>query len=169
MNSLIRIFLFCPVPENQKPMNEFLSFQENFLNKWIRGSKQKYKKNLLNLYILDFFLNLFLFFPFQNFKGYNSILPFFFLINFYTLIIFFFLFFIFFVRWILLENRFKNARLFYEEGSWYDSQIWEKPFFLIKNDRLLTTQKIQPILQKISKSTIFLFYLVLFLELILSF
>jgi hypothetical protein len=46
----------------------------------------------------------------------------------------------------------QSAFLFYEEASWYDGQIWEKPFFLIKNDKLISTQKIEPILEEIIKS-----------------
>jgi hypothetical protein len=83
--------------------------------------------------------------------------------------IIFLLSFLLFLHWKEIQNRFFEARIFYEEGSWYDGQIWEKPFLLIKNDRLLATQKIHPILQKISKT--FLFTSISFLTwlLILSF
>jgi len=46
------------------------------------------------------------------------------------------------IRWITINQKFQNSRLIYEEASWYDGQIWEKPFFLIKNDKLISTQKI---------------------------
>ena len=57
-----------------------------------------------------------------------------------------------------MKNRFLEARIFYEEGSWYDGQIWEKPFLLIKNDRLLVSQKIDPIIQRISRTILVIFY-----------
>ena len=47
-----------------------------------------------------------------------------------------------FSRWSQLLKRLRNSRLFYEEGSWYDGQYWEKPLELIKNDKLLTSQKL---------------------------
>jgi hypothetical protein len=56
------------------------------------------------------------------------------------------------IRWITINQKFQNSRLIYEEASWYDGQIWEKPFFLIKNDKLISTQKIEPILEDIIKS-----------------
>ena len=169
MNSLLRIFLFCPVPENQKPLNELIIFQENFFNKNLCISIEKYKKNLVFSYLFFFFLNFLFFLPFQNLKNQESAFSFFFFLNFSTLSFFFFFFFLFFIRWIILENRLKNSRLFYEEGSWYDGQIWEKPFFLIKNDRLLTTQKIQPIVQRISKTSLFLFYIIFLFSIPLNF
>jgi hypothetical protein len=44
-----------------------------------------------------------------------------------------------FARWKQVEIRLSKSRLFYEEASWYDGQIWEKLFYF-KNDKLLSTQ-----------------------------
>jgi hypothetical protein len=33
------------------------------------------------------------------------------------------------------KKKFLQVKLVYEEGSWYDGQIWEKPILLLKNDR----------------------------------
>jgi hypothetical protein len=73
-----------------------------------------------------------------------------------------------FARWKQVEIRLSKSRLFYEEASWYDGQIWEKPFFF-KNDKLLSTQKIQPILQRILRTLLTLFVGILFLSLLLLF
>jgi hypothetical protein len=56
-----------------------------------------------------------------------------------------------FARWKQVEIRLSKSRLFYEEASWYDGQIWENLFYF-KNDKLLSTQKIQPILQRILRT-----------------
>ena len=40
MNSNIKIFLLCPVPEDQKPINEYLQLTENSLTKWVTFSTQ---------------------------------------------------------------------------------------------------------------------------------
>jgi hypothetical protein len=63
-------------------------------------------------------------------------------------------------RWKDIQLHFNKSRVFYEEASWFDGQIWEKPFFLIKNDKLISTQKIQPILQRL----LITLWLVVFLE-----
>ena len=70
----------------------------------------------------------------------------------------------FYLNWYQIKNRFEMSRLVYEESSWYDSQVWEKPFLLIKNDKLLKTQKIQPILQRLSRIIIIFFIFNIFLE-----
>lgn len=130
----IRIFLFCPVPESQKPLNEFLIFQENSLFQWLTLTKKQYLTRLISLFIFTFF---------------NGILAFFFPLFstfFFSQIFICFLFFwIAFFRWNQLQIKFEQSRLFYEEGSWYDGQIWEKPLALIKNERFLTSQIIQPL------------------------
>ena len=64
----------------------------------------------------------------------------------------FFLILLIFSRWKQIEKDFNEPRLFYEEASWYDGQIWEKPFSILKNDKLISTQKIKPILERISRT-----------------
>jgi hypothetical protein len=78
------------------------------------------------------------------------------------------LFFSFFLSWYQIKQRFDISRLFYEESSWYDSQIWEKPFLLIKNDKLLKSQKIQPITQRLSRIVFIFFFFNILLEICLQ-
>jgi hypothetical protein len=68
-----------------------------------------------------------------------------------------------------LQKRFQESRIIYEEGSWYDSQIWEKPFLLIKNDKLIETQKIEPIIQEIFRKFLTITYINIFVLLIFFF
>ena len=82
----IKIFLLCPIPEEQKPISDYIQYRNS---------------------LGDSFFNPFLFF-----------------------------------RWKEIQKRLKEPTVFYEEGSWYDGQIWEKPFSVIKNDRLLSIQKV---------------------------
>lgn len=152
MNRNIRIFLFCPIPENQKPMSEFLLFKENSFFSWTSFSTKKYQQKFI---FFSFCLTIFSFFLFLPFFSFQVFFPFFF--SFFLL---FFFFFNLFFRCFQLQNRLENSRLFYEEGSWYDGQIWEKPLSLIKNERLVSTQKIQPIVQRITFS--FPFFLIFF-------
>lgn len=82
----IKIFLLCPIPEEQKPISDYIQYRNTLGHS---------------------FFNPFLFF-----------------------------------RWKEIQKRLKEPTVFYEEGSWYDGQIWEKPFSVIKNDRLLSIQKV---------------------------
>ena len=152
----IKTFLLCPVPDDQKPINEYLNLKENKFLNWGNLNTNKNKKFLGTI-----FLTFFSFFSINQFQPFSFAT--FFEILFNTLIIIQFFLFVILIRWITINQKFQNSRLIYEEASWYDGQIWEKPFFLIKNDKLISTQKIEPILEEIIKSffiSLFLLFLV---------
>jgi len=152
----IKTFLLCPVPDDQKPINEYLNLKENKFLNWGNLDTNKNKKFLGTI-----FLTFFSFFSINQFQTFSFAT--FFEILFNTLIIIQFFLFVILIRWITINQKFQNSRLIYEEASWYDGQIWEKPFFLIKNDKLISTQKIEPILEEIIKSffiSLFLLFLV---------
>jgi hypothetical protein len=162
----IKIFLLCPIPEDQKPINEYIDFKENILTNWTKFSQKKYIKNL--------FLTSLFFFTIFSFFSFNELLIFVKNNLFYWLLIkcllsflsvFFYLNFILF-RWITINKKFQTPRIIYEEASWYDGQIWNKPFFLIKNDKLLSTQKIDPIIQRLIRTNLICLFILIGLLLI---
>ena len=150
MNLNIKIFLLCPIPDDQKPINEYINLKENdFTNLMLLSKKNYFSKIFIN-FLIGFVLATpltFLFSVNSQLFLYNS---------FYSTSFLILNFFINLSRWSQLLKRFRSSRLFYEEGSWYDGQYWEKPLELIKNDKLLTSQKIKPILKRIIKTLIVL-------------
>ena len=162
MSTNIKIFLLCPIPDGQKPINEYITYKYNFLSNLINSPTKE--KKFLKFYFFIFGL----FFPFSflyDFKTFSIslVIENFFLTN--LIILFFYS--INFIKWKNLEKRFQESRIIYEEGSWYDSQIWEKPFLLIKNDKIIANQKIKPILQDFSRTILRFTYFNLFLLIIL--
>ena len=155
----IKTFLLCPVPDDQKPINEYLNLKENKFLNWGSLNSNKNKKFLGTVFLtfFSFFsINEFQFFSFKSF--FEILFNTFIVIQFFLLVIL--------IRWTTINQKFQNSRLIYEEASWYDGQIWEKPFFLIKNDKLISTQKIEPILEEILKNFfICLFFLFLVFQL----
>ena len=146
MNFNIKLFLLCPIPDDQKPINQYFSLKENILFNILGINKTNYFYKILINYILFFILIT----PFTFlFKLNKEIFLFNSLFSINILLIFFI---INFVLWLQLLNQFRNARLFYEEASWYDGQFWEKPIELIKNDKLIIQQKIKPIIKRIIKA-----------------
>ncbi len=145
MNSTIQIFLLCPIPNSQKPITEYIELQENFLGNWTILSNKKYN---LRVFLLFFFF--FLIKNSQSLFSFSNIL----VTLFFHLVFLFPLF-----RWLTINRLFQNSRLFYEEASWYDGQIWEKPLILIKNEKLLSRQKIEPIIQRILHTYYFFFFI----------
>jgi hypothetical protein len=55
-------------------------------------------------------------------------------------------FLLFVFPWLQVWKSLSSSHLFYEEASWFDTQIWEKNFFLIRKDRLVASQKLSPII-----------------------
>ena len=106
----VKIFLLCPVPEEQKPIAQFSSLKNYFL-----------KEN-------------------PNFKAFLGNTPFNRLISSDFTVLKILQSFFFFFSWKEVEERLDLPLVFYEEASWYDGQIWEKSFFILKKDRLVTTQ-----------------------------
>ena len=150
MNLNIKIFLLCPIPDDQKPINEYINLKENDFTNLMLLSKKNYFSKIFVNFLIGFVLATpltFLFNVNSQLFVYNS---------FYSISFLIVNFFINLSRWSQLLKRFRSSRLFYEEGSWYDGQYWEKPLELIKNDKLLTSQKIKPILKRIIKTSIVL-------------
>lgn len=163
MNSNIKIFLLCPVPEEQKPINAYIGLKENQLTNWTTLSKKNYEKKLVSLFC--FFFVFVSFFRFSSFSDTRYLFEWLLINISISLNLLFFLIVLIFSRWKQIEKDFNEPRLFYEEASWYDGQIWEKPFSILKNDKLISTQKIKPILERILRTifTILSWNLALFL------
>ena len=166
MNTNIKIFLLCPVPEEQKPINIYIGLKENPLTNWTTLSRKNYEKKLFSI-TSSFFLLISIFrigmleesHYFIEWLLTNCIIS----SGFLT-----FLLFVIFYRWKQVEKEFNQPRIFYEEASWYDGQIWEKPFLILKNDKLISTQKIQPILERIARTLFTSFSLFLTFSLLLE-
>ena len=154
MKTNIKIFLLCPVPDDQKPINEFIGLKENLLTSWTTLSHKNYKKKL-TIFFRNIFIVVSLITCYQIINNtievqtwflYNLITTTLFIIGLLLINIF---------RWTQVKMKFENAQLFYEEGSWYMGQIWQKPLPIIKNDKLIVTQKVIPLLNRIFQTSIF--------------
>ena len=152
MNTNIKFFLLCPVPEDQKPINEYIALQENFLTSWTTLSPKNYEKRIRSFLFFSFLLTSM--FQLDKFQGiyyiFDWVLQTLRLSTGFAIAVIL----VILSRWLQIKYRFQQARLFYEEASWYDGQIWEKSLLLIKNDQLILSQRIQPIIERIKKSLI---------------
>jgi len=146
MNFNIKIFLLCPIPEEQKPINEYIALKENNLTNWITLPKKQYLISVVRGFFTLFLICLT--FTFETVESINQLLTTIQKTTFFTLLSLFFVVIYVISNWKQVDSRFNTSRLIYEEGSWYTSEIWEKPISLIKNDKLISTQIIQPILSR---------------------
>lgn len=155
MNFNIKFFLLCPIADEQKPINEYISLKEKDFSSLILLNSKNYFLKIFYYFIIFFTLG----FPLAFLIQLKSKIILFSI--FLSLILLSFIFVLNFSSWFQVFERFRTTRLFYEEGSWYDGQIWEKPIELIKNDKLISILKIKPILKRIFKTLNMLSFLTL--------
>lgn len=147
MKSLIKRFLLCPVPDDQKPINQYIEGKENIFTSFLFEPSNKKLEKALNISVFSFLFCFVVQFSgniallLNSLRG-SIIVNFSILLGLFAITLF---------RWGEIYNLFSSSSVIYEEASWFDSQFWEKPFFIIKNDTFLATQKLRPQLKSLSK------------------
>lgn len=66
-----------------------------------------------------------------------------------------------YLGWFYVRDRLTSPTIFYEESGWYDGQTWTKPPEILARDRLIVTYQIQPIMQRLSRTFVWLTLLLL--------
>lgn len=145
--------LYCPVPKEQRPLNEFLNLKTSSIFNWPTFNTFEYILKIFNFggYILFFSI------PISNYCYYYYEFPNkFFLLN---LVIVFtskiFLLLRIYLGWYYIKERLTKSFVEYEESGWYDGQIWFKPIKVLKLDRLIFYYKVAPILKRLKKTIIY--------------
>ena len=152
----------CPVPKEQRPLNEYKKIKEsnNFI--WCINGKVIYVKSLFYMFTSSFILSFLLLmvssFSFTNIKYFfiYSLIG--------AIIIMIFLCLRSYLGWHYIYSRLMEATVPYEESGWYDGQIWIKPPEVLIQDRLIGTYEIYPGLSRLYLTLIFfsvLFFVIL--------
>ncbi len=117
MNNLFQIYS-C-IKKEQKPIIQFLDLKKihSFFNNF---------KRYISFKIICICLSLFFLL--------SKKITFFLVYNFFLFLLFILVFLIFKNVSYLLSV----SKLYYEESSWFDLKIWQKPIFLIKNDKIFS-------------------------------
>ena len=144
----------CPVPKEQRPLNEYQKIKESHHFIWCIDGKAIYVKSLFYMFISSFTLSSLLLivssFSFTNIK-------YFFIYSLIGAIIsMIFLCLRVYLGWNYIYNRLMEATVPYEESGWYDGQIWIKPPEVLIQDRLIGTYEIYPGLSRLHLTLIFL-------------
>ena len=142
MNNII-----CPVPKNQRPLNEFNSFRNAWIVSWPLLERHIFYKNLIISWILTI--------PISSIISYGSdyLKHNIFHLSFISLNVSLFLPLLLLLRqwlsWIYLYKRLNSENIEYEESGWYDGQVWEKPIDWRAKDLLIAQHQVKPILYRI--------------------
>lgn len=140
----------CPVPLDQRPINEYNTLKSSIFFFWTTKATSFYIKDLL-LFSLPVYLltNLLV-----KASTSNSELP---LDEFlYTLVFSNILIGLVFVRlylgWIYIYERLIKASVSYEESGWYDGQTWIKSPENLIQDKLIATYQLLPVINRLKTS-----------------
>jgi hypothetical protein len=154
---------YCPVPEEQRPLNEYLNLKNVPFFDWPTFDLKKY------IFKLSIFAFIILFFsiPISNYCSYYfEFQSRFFLLNLFTVgTSEIFLLLRVYLGWSYIEERLTKPFVEYEESGWYDGQIWIKPIKILKQDRLICYYKVLPILSRLKKTILYclIIYFIIFI------
>lgn len=140
----------CPVPPEQRPLEEFLQLTESWFFSWPAGDFPRLKRSLLISWLLML--------PVCTLVASGSwtlkadpprlvvagavaalVLPLLLLMRQW-------------LGWTYVMKRLLAENVEYEESGWYDGQIWEKPQSWRNRDLLVARHEVRPILGRLSRA-----------------
>jgi len=150
----------CPVPLNQRPLNEFNSIRNSWIISWPFLERSIfYRKLLFSWFFItpisftisygsDYLKNHIFDLAFVSFTA-SLLSPILVLTRQW-------------LSWIYIYKRLNSETIEYEESGWYDGQSWEKPIEWRAKDLLIAQHQIKPILNHLQIIIIMLFSVILF-------
>ena len=136
--------IICPVPSNQRPLNEFNSIRNSWIISWPFLERNIFYRKLI--------LSWLFFIPFSLIISYGSD---YLKNNMFELILVSLTVSIAFpillltrqwLSWMYIYKRLNSENIEYEESGWYDGQTWEKPLDWRSKDLLIAQYQVKPIL-----------------------
>jgi len=136
--------VICPVPLNQRPLNEFNSIRNAWIISWPFLERNIFYRKLTYSWLIIIPVCLTISYGSDYLK--NNLFELIFIsltasIAFPILIL---------IRqwlsWLYIYKRLNSENIEYEESGWYDGQTWEKPINWRAKDLLIAQHQIKPIL-----------------------
>ena len=136
--------LICPVPQNQRPLNEFNSIRNSWIISWPLLGKSVFYRKLFFSWIITIPFGLIISSGSDYLKA--NILDLTIISLTGSLLFPMFLLFRQWLSWIYIYKRLNSENIEYEESGWYDGQTWEKPIDWRTKDLLIAQYQVKPIL-----------------------
>ncbi len=147
--------IICPVPLNQRPLNEFNSISKSWIISWPLQEKSVFYRKLIFSWILISPISLIISYGSDYLK--NNIFELIYISLISSLVFPVLLLIRQWLSWIYIYKRLNSENIEYEESGWYDGQTWEKPIDWRTKDLLIAQYQVKPILDHLQKIiTIFL-------------
>ena len=136
--------IICPVPQNQRPINEFNSIRNSWIISWPFLERSIFYRKLMFSWLLITPVSLTISYGSDYLKNNNFELIF---LSFSASLAFPILILIRqWLSWVYIYKRLNSEKIEYEESGWYDGQTWEKPISWRAKDLLIAQHQIKPIL-----------------------
>ena len=136
--------IICPVPPNQRPLNEFNSIRNSWIISWPFLERNIFYRKLIFSWLTIIPISLVISYGSDYLK--NNIFE----LILVSLTVSIFLPILLLIRqwlsWMYIYKRLNSENIEYEESGWYDGQTWEKPIDWRAKDLLIAQHQIKPIL-----------------------
>ena len=136
--------IICPVPLNQRPLNEFNSIRSSWIISWPFLERNIFYRKLMISWLVIIPFSLTISYGSDYLK--NNIFELIFLSLTVSLASPILLLIRQWLSWVYIYRRLNSENIEYEESGWYDGQIWEKPIDWRAKDLLIAQHQIKPIL-----------------------
>ncbi len=136
--------IICPVPLNQRPLNEFNSIRNSWIISWPFLERIVFYRKLTFSWLI--ITPVFLTISYGSDYLKNNLYELIFIsltasLSFPVLLL---------IRqwlsWVYIYKRLNSENIEYEESGWYDGQTWEKPIDWRAKDLLIAQYQIKPVL-----------------------
>ena len=155
MNNII-----CPVPLNQRPLNEFNNIRNSWIISWPLLEKSIFYRKLIFSWIFITPISMIISYGSTYLK--NNIYDLTFTSLTTSLIFPILLLLRQWLRWLYIYKRLNSEKIEYEESGWYDGQVWEKPIDWRAKDLLIAQKQVKPVVNHLVRIIIILTLLILF-------
>lgn len=141
---------FCPVPDEQQPLNEYSQLKESWFFSWGSIEMLAYVRKIAWIWLWATVIVTpiaWASFPLDRYPTklvLSASLGGMFLLSLVLVRLY--------LGWRYIRDRLQTEKLTYEESGWYDGQIWQKPEAVLQRDRLIVTYQIAPILERIQQT-----------------
>jgi hypothetical protein len=155
----------CPVPNNQRPLNEYITLKTSIEFNWTIDNFKNFIKKLVKLSFtcyLSFGLVFSVAFPTKT-----TLYEIFIHSSLFTLISIICITSRVYLSWKYVYNRLMQATIPYEESGWYDGQVWIKSSKMLTQDIIIGTYEVLPIINRL-KRVLIVFFSLLILNLYLE-
>tara|TARA_B100000700_G_scaffold115860_1_gene130397 strand:- start:1062 stop:1553 length:492 start_codon:yes stop_codon:yes gene_type:complete len=150
----------CPVPRDQRPLNEFNSISSGGIISWPLLDKKEFYSKLLFSLIITSPISMIICYGSNHLK--NDIIDFILVSIIGSFILPLLLLVRQWLSWNYILKRLNSENIEYEESGWYDGQTWEKPLDWRAKDLLIAQHQVKPIINHIRKIIFLLIMLISF-------